>query len=72
MKKYMMLFLICALVLFVSTGVLADDGSLFSTAVKKVTDAFKGTRALVFTIGGFALIGLACAAIFGKIQWKSR
>ena len=70
MKRYMMLLLICTLVLCVSTGVMAEGEDLFNTSIAKITDAFKGSRAIAFTIGGFALIGLACAAIFGKIQWK--
>ena len=72
MKKYMMLFAICALVLFVSVDVLAQGGGgdPFQIAIKKALEAFKGTRALIFTVGGFALVGLGCAAIFGKINWK--
>ena len=69
MKKYMMLFVLCALLLVVSTGVLAVDNP-FQVAVDKAVDAFKGARNLVFTIGGFALIGLAVAAVFGKVNWK--
>ena len=36
----------------------------------KVTEVFQNSRKLIFIIGGFGLIGLAFAAIFGKVQWK--
>ena len=76
MKKYMMLLVVCGLVLFVSMDVLAnanpnaDANNVFATAMGKAAEAFQNTRALVFTIGGFALVGLAAAAIFSKINWK--
>ena len=36
----------------------------------KVTEVFQNSRKLIFIIGGFGLIGLAFAAIFGKVNWK--
>ena len=67
MKKYMF-WLVCLLILVVSANVLA--ASPFDVAMAKAVDAFNGTRAIVFTIGAFALVGFAGAAIFGKIKWQ--
>lgn len=72
MKKYMF-WLVCLLILVVSANVLAQEGNSddpFQVAMTKAVNAFQGTRALVFTIGAFALVGFAGAAIFGKIKWQ--
>ena len=70
MKKYMF-WLVCLLILVVSANVLADESTdPFKVSMEKAVNAFQGTRALVFTIGAFALVGFAGAAIFGKIKWQ--
>ena len=44
--------------------------SVMGTAANKALDAFKATRTIIFIVGGFGLVGIAFAAIFGKMQWK--
>ena len=31
---------------------------------------FSSVKTIIFIIGGFGLVGLAWAAIFGKVNWK--
>ena len=51
-----------------STG--TQSNSVLGVAAGKALDVFKATRTIVFIVGGFGLVGIACAAIFGKMQWK--
>ena len=44
--------------------------SVMGIAAGKALAAFKATRTIIFIIGGFGLVGIAFAAIFGKINWK--
>ncbi len=48
----------------------ASAADAMDTIAKKAASVFAGVRKIVFVLGGFGLIGLAMAAIFGKIQWK--
>ena len=48
----------------------ADTGGLFGTAAGKLGTVFRNVRQIVFILGGFALVGFAIAAIFGKLEWK--
>lgn len=43
---------------------------IFSTASQKMGSVFQNVRMIVFIMGGFALVGFAIAAIFGKLEWK--
>ena len=43
---------------------------IFKTASDKMGDLFVNVRMIVFIMGGFALVGFAIAAIFGKLEWK--
>ncbi len=45
------------------------DG-VFGLAKSKAIVVFRNIRSIVFILGGFALVGLAVAAIFGKPNWK--
>ena len=47
----------------------AEDSSVFSVAVTKLSDLFKNTKSVLFIIGGFGLVALAFQAIFGKLKW---
>ena len=74
MKK---LFSILAWSLVIGTfclagSAMADGGEAENWVIvfDKVTEVFQNSRKLIFIIGGFGLIGLAFAAIFGKVQWK--
>ena len=43
---------------------------IFETASNKMGQLFVNVRMIVFIMGGFALVGFAIAAIFGKLEWK--
>ena len=43
---------------------------VFTLASEKGNEAFTNIRLIVFLVGGFGLIGLAFAAIFGKVHWR--
>lgn len=47
-----------------------SGGSVMGIAATKALNAFKATRTIIFIVGGFGLVGIAFAAIFGKINWK--
>lgn len=67
---------LAVMVLFVAIGTVSDaaaqiaGGSLMGTAQKKVSNVFENVRTIIFILGGFGLVGVAFAAIFGKINWK--
>ena len=65
--KYMTLALVAGILLY-GFGAAADD--IFSQAFKVTATVFKNVRFIVYIIGGFGLIGLAVAAILGKMQFK--
>ena len=74
MNKYLKHFLFVALIAFVftATGAYAEGGGggeVFSTIMERMLDAFKNVRNVIFIVGGFGLIGLGFAAIFGKVKW---
>ena len=48
----------------------SDTSDLWLTVVDRVLDVFQNSRRIIFIIGGFGLIGIAFAAIFGKVNWK--
>lgn len=54
--------------LCVAGAAFAQD--IASTASQKLGDVFQNVRQIVFILGGFALVGFAVAAIFGKLEWK--
>ncbi len=59
------------LVMALSGNALAADGTtLMDTAQKKAQSVFKSVKTIIFIVGGFGLVGLAFAAIFGKVNWK--
>ena len=67
---------LAAMVLFVTVAMVGDaaasvDGaSLMDQASSKVSNVFEAVRTIIFILGGFGLVGVAFAAIFGKINWK--
>ena len=69
--KYAMWSLAIA-VAFTATGASAatEAGNVFSVAMARLVTTFQNSRSIIFIIGGFGLIGLGFAAIFGKVNWK--
>jgi type IV secretory pathway VirB2 component (pilin) len=79
--KYLSFFAIVALA-FVATDAFAGDGgnadpanlgngkNVFTTVLDRMIVTFQNVRAVIFIVGGFGLVGLAFAAIFGKVKWS--
>ena len=69
--KYAMMALAIAVV-FVATDAMAGTGTgnVFNTVLTKMLTTFRNSRSVIFVVGGFGLIGLGFAAIFGKVNWK--
>lgn len=71
--KYLSFFAIVALI-FVATGADAAVGgngtNVFDTVLQRMITTFKNVRSVIFVVGGFGLVGLAFAAIFGKVKWS--
>lgn len=53
---------------FTATSAFATD-NVFSTISSRLTATFQSVRSVIFIVGGFGLVGLGFAAIFGKIKW---
>ena len=72
--KYLSFFAIVALA-FVATDAFAQHLSgggqnVFKTVLERMVTTFQNVRSVIFVIGGFGLVGLAFAAIFGRVDWK--
>ena len=48
----------------------AQTGSIMETGQIKALNVFKAVKTIMFVVGGFGLVGLAFAAVAGKINWK--
>ena len=82
MNKYLKhaLMLLAVAVVFVVFPALAEggegggggaaNGNVFSTILARMLMTFRNARSVIFVVGGFGLIGLGFAAIFGKVNWK--
>lgn len=60
---------------FVFTMALTGDASaqgatIAATAKNKALNVFQNVKTMIFIVGGFGLVGLAFAAVFGKLNWK--
>ncbi len=70
--KKTMPFLVMAIIVglvFFCGDAMADG--IFSSATKKAAEAFESTKKIIFIVGGFGLIVIALAAIFGKMKWST-
>lgn len=47
-----------------------SGATIMDTATSKTVSVFQAVKTIIFVLGGFGLVGLAWAAIFGKINWK--
>ncbi len=76
MKKTMIMTLaVIAVVMFATTGdafaqAVANRGDVFQDVAQKGINLFKAVKGIMFILGGFGLVAIAAAAIFGKISWK--
>ena len=67
--KYFLFVAIVALVFTATAGFAQDGDNVFSTIGTRLKNTFQNVRTIIFIVGGFGLIGLGFAAIFGKIKW---
>ncbi len=69
---------ILTIALFVTLGMVdcawAEDSATTTDVMKvaqtKAVSVFKAVKNIIFIVGGFGLVVLAFAAIFGKLDWK--
>ncbi len=57
-------------ILLSSPGAMAATGSVFKNALNTLYTTFTEARIVVYVCAGFGLIGVAVAAISGKLPWK--
>lgn len=74
MNKYLKFALnVCIIAVIVGICFWADGAwasDPFAKVSTKASNAFEGTRKVVFTLGAFTLVAIAVGAIFGKINWR--
>lgn len=68
-------FLAIVSVAFLATDAFAQSASsgsdnAFSVILSRMVTTFQNVRSVIFVVGGFGLVGLAFAAIFGKVKWS--
>lgn len=63
-------FLAIVSVAFLATDAFASDGDAFQVILTRMVTTFQNVRSVIFVVGGFGLVGLAFAAIFGKVKWS--
>lgn len=44
--------------------------SVMKLSQQKALNTFQAVKTIIFVVGGFGLVGIAFAAIFGKVNWK--
>ena len=59
---------VCTLLSF--SGDAFAQQSIMQTSTTKALNVFTAVKTIIFVVGGFGLVGIAFAAIFGKVQWK--
>lgn len=70
-KKFFTLAAVMLVALFgLIEPAMAQNNSVMGIAASKALNAFSAVRTIIFIVGGFGLVGIAFAAIFGKMQWK--
>ncbi len=70
--KLLKVGLMAALLILISTSAFAQSeaDSVFGIVINKGFALFREIRTIVFVMGGFGLVGLAVASIFGRPMWK--
>ena len=51
-------------------GDASAQSSIMATSEQKALNVFTSVKTIIFVVGGFGLVGIAFAAIFGKVNWK--
>lgn len=70
MNKKMFIFALVALFATFGFVDMAAAQSVMGIAANKALQTFEAIRTIVYIVGGFGLVGLGFAAIFGKVNWK--
>lgn len=52
-----------------SANMLGGNQDAFAVVLTRMVTTFQNVRSVIFVVGGFGLVGLAFAAIFGKVRW---
>jgi len=65
-----MLAMIFVITLSFTGDASAQQVTFFTGTRQKLINLFLNVKTVVFIIGGFGLVAVAFAAIFGKINWK--
>lgn len=69
--KKMAFWGIMGFLLFISPAVFATSGeNIFNEALTTLYHTFANVRTIVYVTAGFGLIGVAVAAISGKLPWR--
>jgi len=70
LKRNLTAVMLIALAFVLLTVADASAKDIFETVEEKGMEVFKAVKNVIFIVGGFGLVGLATAAIFGKVNWK--
>jgi len=70
LKNNMWTLLALAFVFTLSVLGDASAQTIADTAKEKALNVFNNVKTMIFVVGGFGLVGLAFAAVFGKLNWK--
>lgn len=71
-KKYLgiIAFITIVVICFTANLAFASAVDATETAANKVVELFGGVRNILFVLGGFGIIGMSAASIFGNLDWK--
>lgn len=63
---------ICLLAMIGDASAQTNSGTntVMDIAKNKTRNVFDNVRTIIFIVGGFGLVAVAFAAIFGKVNWK--
>ena len=68
--KYVAFAFAVAFVFTAGDALAGNNSNVFGTITTRMLTTFRNARSVIFIVGGFGLIGLGFAAIFGKVNWK--
>ena len=69
--KFLKVFAVVAVItLAISTEAFAQNNAVFDVVIQKGVNLFTEIRTVVFVMGGFGVVGVAVASIFGRPMWR--
>lgn len=69
-NNFWTLSLVAVFMLLGFSGDVMAQSTVMDTAKTKGINVFTAVKTIIFIVGGFGLVGIAFAAIFGKVNWK--